>query len=220
MQRRALMSNKFKIDLAVAKLPVSFTAFDILYLDGKQLTDLPLMERKKLLEETVVETSRIAVSRYIEQKGVAFYTLAEQNELEGVVAKRKNSKYYFDKRTKDWIKIKRLLEDDFVVCGYIHKDKGITSIVIGQYKEDQLIYKGHVTLGVSGHDFKIILNHKQSCCPFGTIPKGNENAIWIAPELVCIVEWMPRKNDALNQSVFKGLWNDKLAKDCIYKSGD
>jgi len=55
MQRRALMSNRFRIELAATKLPVGFTAFDILYLDGKQITDLPLMERKKLLQKTVSE---------------------------------------------------------------------------------------------------------------------------------------------------------------------
>jgi len=59
--------------------------------------------------------------------------------------KQKDSKYYFDKRVKEWIKIKNLQDDDFVVCGYILKDKGVTSIVLGQYKGTELIYKGLVT---------------------------------------------------------------------------
>ena len=117
IQRRSLMSNTFKIQLLASKLPASFTAFDILYYDDHLVTDLPLIDRRKLLEKVVKENERIAISRYIEERGIEFYQLAKQNELEGIVAKRKDSKYYFDKRTKDWIKIKYLLDDDFVVCG-------------------------------------------------------------------------------------------------------
>jgi len=127
IQRRSLMSNTF------TKLPASFTAFDILYYDDHQVMDLPLMQRKKLLQKVIKENERIAISRYVKEKGIEFYQLAKQNELEGIVAKRKDSKYYVDKRTKDWIKIKYLLDDDFVVCGYIFKDSGMGSIVLGKY---------------------------------------------------------------------------------------
>ena len=123
IQRRSLMSNTFKIKLASSKLPASFTAFDILYYEDHEVIDLPLMQRKKLLEKTIKENDRIAISRYIEERGIEFYKLAKQNQLEGIVAKRKDSKYYLDKRTKDWIKIKNLMDDDFVVCGYIFKAK-------------------------------------------------------------------------------------------------
>ena len=120
-----------------------------------QVIDLPLMERKKLLEKVIKENERIAISRYIEEQGIQFYQLAKQNDLEGIVAKRKDSKYYFDKQTKDWIKIKYLLDDDFVVCGYILKDNGVISIVLGQYSSKELVYKGHVTLGISTEDFQV-----------------------------------------------------------------
>lgn len=220
VQRRSLMSNKFKIQMAAAKLPACFTAYDILYLDGQQLTDLPLMDRKRLLEKTVNEIPRLAISRYIEEKGVAFYALAEQQGLEGIVAKRKDSKYYFGKETKDWIKIKYLKDDDFVICGYIQKENNVVSIVLGQYRDNQIIYKGHVTMGVSRHDFKIIQDQRViASSPFNPTPKGNENAIWIKPNLVCVVQWMPRKNGALNQPSFKGLRDDKAPEDCIEKDG-
>ncbi|WP_308167968.1 ATP-dependent DNA ligase [Clostridium estertheticum] len=153
IRRRSLMSNTFKIQLASSKLPASFTAFDILYYDDHSVTDLPLMQRKKLLEKVIKENERIAISRYIEEQGIKFYQLAKQNNLEGIVAKRKDSKYYLDKKTKDWIKIKYLLDDDFVICGYIHKDGGVISIVLGQYLNKELVYKGHVTLGLSTEDF-------------------------------------------------------------------
>ena len=83
------------------------------------------MERKKILAKLIDETERINVSRYIEEQGTALYELTADRQLEGVVAKRKNSLYFEDKRTHDWIKCKHLLDDDYVICGYIPKEKGI-----------------------------------------------------------------------------------------------
>jgi len=219
IQRRSLMSNSFKIQLASTRLPASFTAFDILYYKDHLVTDLPLMERKKLLEKVIVENERIAVSRYIEERGIEFYQLAKQNQLEGIVAKRKDSKYYFDKRTKDWIKIKYLLDDDFVVCGYILKSGGVISIVLGQYLDKVLLYKGHVTLGVSTEDFKLIKSLPRiNTQPFDELPSGNENAIWIEHSLVCTVKFMMRTSTgSMRQPAFKGLRDDKDVKDCVVK---
>ncbi|MCB2343272.1 ATP-dependent DNA ligase [Clostridium estertheticum] len=216
IRRRSLMSNTFKIQLASSKLPASFTAFDILYYDDHSVTDLPLMQRKKLLEKVIKENERIAISRYIEEQGIKFYQLAKQNNLEGIVAKRKDSKYYLDKKTKDWIKIKYLLDDDFVICGYIHKDGGVISIVLGQYLNKELVYKGHVTLGLSTEDFQLIKATPQlSTQPFNELPSGNDNAVWILPRLVCIVKFMMKTaNGGLRQPVFKGIREDKSPKDC------
>jgi len=217
IQRRSLMTNTFKIQLASSKLPASFTAFDILYYDDHEVKDLPLMQRKKLLEKVIKENERIAISRYIEERGVDFYKLAKQNQLEGIVAKKKDSKYYFDKRTKDWIKIKNLQDDDFVVCGYIFKDNSTISIVLGQYSSKQLVYKGHVTLGISTADFQLINSITRiSTHPFNDLPSANDNAVWIEPSLVCTVKYMMKTtNDSLRQPVFKGLRDDKIPKDCI-----
>jgi len=217
VQKRALMKDKFRIKLAAAKHPASFVAYDILYLDGKQVTDLPLMERKELLTKTVKENDRIAVSRYIEEKGTDLYNLTVQQELEGIVAKRKESKYFIDKNTKDWVKIKNLRDDDYVICGYILKDKGVASIVLGQFRGSEMIYKGHVTIGVSGQDFQIILKQPRlKASPFTYIPKGNEAAVWIEPTLVGIVKYMMKSEaGSLRQPIFKGLRDDKTAEECV-----
>ena len=217
IQRRSLTSNKFKIKLASAKYPASFTAFDILYYKDQEVTSKPLMERKKLLEQVVKENECLAISRYIEQQGVDFYKLAEKNHLEGIVAKQKDSKYYFDKRTKEWIKIKNLLDDDYVVCGYILKDKGIVSIVLGQYNGNELIYKGHVTLGVSTSDYRKIQSiPRRNTPPYNELPTGNDGVIWIEPSLVCTVKYMMKTlTGSMRQPVFKGLRDDKEPRDCI-----
>lgn len=216
IQRRSLTSNEFKIYLQSSKYPASFTAFDILYYEDREIVNLPLMKRKELLDNVVNENEKLSVSRYIEERGVDFYNLSEQNELEGIVAKRKDSKYFYDKRTKDWIKIKNLKDDDFVVCGYIEKENNIISVVLGQYLDNILIYKGHVTLGVSTDDFKIISTvRKTDYSPFQTLPQGNENAVWLEPLLVCTVKFMLKTSGgSMRQPVFKGIRNDKSPEEC------
>ena len=116
IQKRSIMTNVFKINLLSKQYPASFIPFDILYYKNNDISLLPLMERKEYLSKAVgEETARMALSKYIEGQGMAFYTLAEQQELEGIVAKRKDSVYIEGKRTKDWIKIKNLKDDDFVI---------------------------------------------------------------------------------------------------------
>lgn len=216
IQKRSMMSNPVKIYMAAKKYPACFTAFDILYYDDHQVMDLPLTERKEFLQKAVQsENSRFAVSRYIEKNGISFYNLAEQQELEGIVAKRKDSKYYLDRRTKDWIKIKYLQDDDFVIMGYFPKENSMNSIILGQYRTNELIYKGHVTLGVGGEPFKKIRALDKIHCPFLEIPKGNENAVWVVPKLVCTVKYMMKtESGGLRQPVFKGLREDKVPEEC------
>lgn len=216
VQRRALMSNKFKIQLASDKYPASFTVFDILYYKDHPVVDMPLMERKAMIQKVIkAENDRLAISRYIEEQGKALYEAAAKQGLEGAVAKRKDSLYQPGKRTKDWIKFKNLLDDDFVVLGYIEKENNVVSLVLGQYQKSKMIYKGHVTLGVSREDFKIISGTRTAKPPFAP-PKGNENAVWIQPKLVCAVKFMERtSNGGLRQPVYKGLRDDKAPKDCI-----
>jgi ATP-dependent DNA ligase len=212
IQRRALTSNPFKIQLSSENYPASFVAYDILYLEDKELIYLPLLERKMILSKTVMESPKIAISRYIPEKGIELFEVAKAQKLEGVIAKKNNSRYYFDKRTKDWIKFKFLADKDFVVCGYINKERGITSIVLGQYQGTELIYQGHVTMGVRHGDLKILETMNKS--PFAITPPGNENAIWLKPVLVCVVNYMPNEKGMLRQPVFKGFRDDMDPMDC------
>lgn len=216
IQKRSMMSNPVKIDMAAKKYPACFTAFDILYFEDRQVTNLPLIERKELLQKAVKsEDSRFAVSRFIEKNGIAFYNLAKQKELEGIVAKHRDSKYYFDKRTKDWIKIKYLQDDDYVILGYVPKENNMNSIILGQYSNSRLVYKGHVTLGVGGEPFRRIKSLDKTSCSFSEIPKGNENAVWVKPELVCTVKYMMKtESGSMRQPVFKGLREDKSPEEC------
>ncbi len=140
--------------------------------------------------------------------------------LEGVVAKRRDSLYYPGKRTADWVKIKNLQDEDFVVCGYLLKDNHMVSVVLGQYDAGRLVYQGHVTFGVRGEHFgRIQAVPKRDGPPFdGPVPKGNESAVWLEPALVCTVSYMERtKSGGMRQPVLKGLREDKAPAECKIK---
>ena len=118
--------------------------------------------------------------------------------------------------------MKNLMDDDYVVCGWIPKDNHMTSIVLGQYDGRKLLYKGHVTLGVGGAAFAKIKAQAQSSRPPFDEPippgHGNEDAIWVAPTLVCTVEYMHKtKTGGMRQPVFKGLREDKRPEECMTK---
>ena len=131
------------------------------------------------------------------------------------MAKKKDSRYYFDKRTKDWVKIKYLKDEDFVICGYIIKSPSITSLVLGQYENGELKYKGHVTMGISRDDFKVISGQQElDNAPFKEYPANksrNDEAVWIKPELVCTVKYMEKTSSGgMRQPIYKGLRTDKI----------
>lgn len=211
LQKRTLLTDKFKIDMERYRYPAAFVAFDCLYADGKELIWTTLMERKKVLSDLIVESPRLAISRYVEQSGTALYQLADESKLEGVVAKRKDSLYLMGKRSKDWVKFKRMADEDFVVAGYISKGKHIYSLVIAKYKGAMLIYKGHVTAGVTRETVDALEVTNQN--PFAFVPMMKEEVIWVKPNRVCIVEYMPNLNQALRQPVFKGLRGDVVAEE-------
>ncbi len=216
IQRRSLMSSPLKIELAARQYPACFTAFDILYYERRAVCGLPLTQRKELLLKAVNEqTARLAVSRIVENSGIAFYQLVKAQNLEGIVAKRKDSRYYFDKRTRDWIKCKNLKDDDYVVCGFIPKDNGMTSVVLGQFADGKLKYKGHVTLGVGGESFRRIRRLPRISVPLFEPPAGNEDAVWVEPVVCCTVKYMEKTESGLRQPVFKGLREDKAPEDCV-----
>lgn len=219
IQRRSLMSDRYKIELEAKRRPASFIAFDCLYCDGRDLTALPLAERKKHLREVIADSERMAVSRIFEaEQALNLFRLTQAQGLEGIVAKRKDSLYLQGKRTKTWLKMKHMMDDDFVICGYIYKSNHMISLVLGQYRGEELVCKGHVTLGVSGTAFAQIKALPPTANPpfYHPAGHGNEQAVWLAPVLVGTVEFMHRtKGGGMRQPVFKGLRLDKLPEECL-----
>ena len=212
LQRRTLLTDKFKIRMAASMNPASFAAFDCLY-GGKQVLDQPLLARKERLQDAVKEDAGIAVSRFIHSDGTGLFRLADERELEGVVAKRSGSFYYPGKRTKDWVKFKRMADEDFIICGYIRKKDKAVSIILGKSGREGLVYKGHVTLGVSAAVVGNLRRWPGKAFMEYPSGSGNEAAVWVYPEKVCTVEYMPNTKNSLRQAVFKGIREDMKPED-------
>ncbi|HHU28284.1 TPA: hypothetical protein GXZ54_03910 [bacterium] len=209
LQARSLLSNEFKIKYQVIKNPAVFVAYDILYYKNKYVTTLPLIERKKLLAENIKESQYLVLSRYIEEKGNAFFDLAKKENLEGIVAKEKNSLYYIGKRSKSWLKIKVLQEEDVLICGYVKDEEGkLKDLVIAKYDDNnELIYYGKIYMGISKHDEKVILEFaKKNKTKLLLKEIDDVNIVWIKPKLVGVIKYMMKtKKGGLRQPVFKGI---------------
>lgn len=216
MQKRSIMKDPFKIKITAKQNPVSFIAFDILVLEDENIMKLPLMERKRYLKLHVKDGERLYINRYIEEQGIAFYRLVEERNLEGIVAKHKESLYQPGKRSRDWIKIKNTNEDDFVVCGYYYQSRDGLTLILGQYSGDQLVYRGNVSLGVNNLKFLNEYNAEEIAEPLFTV--NRKDTTWLKPSIVCVINYMYKTdNGALRQPVLKGFRNDKSAKNCIIR---
>ncbi len=212
LSKRALCSDEFKIRLAARKNPVQFVAFDILYYNGKDLTGLPLMKRKEILFNEVTEGHNLGISRYIEKEGKVFFNLAKKENLEGVVGKKKDSLYHIGKRTRDWLKIKVMQDEDLLVCGYTTDDNGdVKDVILGYYDDnDNLVCRGKVYLGISKTERKIIKNFAKNNIVKKPWFDKYKNAVWLKPELVGTAHFMHEtENGGMRQPVWKGLRDDK-----------
>lgn len=217
IQRRSLMTDSFKIKLASISKPVSFVAYDIIFYDNKEIIDLSLIERKKILKENVSENKQLAISRFIEKEGISFFELVVKKDLEGVVAKRKQSLYFYGKRSKDWIKFKNMYDDDFIICGYVPDEEPmkIKSLVLGAFKNNKLVYFGHVALGIPKEEEKIITNFVKENPSESHFLEKDVKIKWCKLSLVCTVKYMMRtETNLLRQPIYKGLRFDKDIYEC------
>ena len=211
LQRRSLMADSFKIGLSARNAPVQFVAYDIIYFDGQDLTDKPLTERKAILSKAVKEGYNLSVSRYIEEMGTAFFEIAKAQELEGIVAKRKGGLYHIGKRTRDWLKIKVMQDEDLLVLGYQPDEDGkVKDLILGYYDEEgKLQCRGKVYLGISEEERRIIENfamqNRIQTPWFGKY----KNAVWLKPQLVGTAHFMHEtQSGGMRQPVWKGLRTD------------
>ena len=211
LQRRSLMADSFKIGLSARNAPVQFVAYDIIYFDGQDLTDKPLTERKAILSKAVKEGYNLSVSRYIEEMGTAFFEIAKAQELEGIVAKRKGGLYHIGKRTRDWLKIKVMQDEDLLVLGYQPDEDGkVKDLILGYYDEEgKLQCRGKVYIGISEEERRIIENFAMR----NRIQKPwfgkYKNAVWLKPQLVGTAHFMHEtQSGGMRQPVWKGLRTD------------
>ena len=211
LQRRSLMSDKFKIGLAAKSNPVQFVAYDILYFDGKDLTSLLLMRRKEILKTAVAEGNNLTISRYIQKNGKAFFGLAKEQNLEGIVAKRKDGLYHIGRRTRDWLKIKVMQDEDLLVLGYQpDEDGGVKDLILGYFDESGTLHcRGKVYLGISKEERQLVAQYAATNAVSKPWFPQYKNAVWLKPRLVGTAHFMHEtSNGTMRQPVWKGLCMD------------
>ena len=204
------------------RAPAIYIVFDVLEKDGKPLTNLPLMERKKILKESVKEGANVFLSDFIEEKGEAYYQSALDKGLEGVVAKKKDSHYEEGMRTGSWLKIKNLRTCDCVIFGYTRgadsREATFGALLLGLYdKEGKPVYVGKVGTGFTQETLGILTDKfeklKKDVAPF-KIDTSNV-VTWLEPKLVCEVAYQTVTRDLkLRMARFHRLREDKSPAEC------
>jgi bifunctional non-homologous end joining protein LigD len=216
---------------AKADVPVLYYAFDLLYLDGYDWRRMPLEERKAKLASILKAGDSLRYSDHYAVQGKALFEIAQERNLEGILAKKRNS-CYEERRSHEWLKIKIRHQMECVVGGYTEPEgtrAHFGSLVLGLYdKQGQLIHVGQVG---SGFDQKLLseiwkalkkIETKQN--PFYGEVEALRKVSWVKPELVAQVEyaeWTEGANSGsgpkLRAPVFLGLREDKDPKECTFE---
>lgn len=207
-------------NLKTNKNNVFYVVFDLLSLNGDDLRNLPLIERKNKLERLIYDSSKFLVFSSHVENGKECFNFAKQNNLEGIVAKNKNSAYT-GKRSEDWLKIKCYKRQEFVICGYeiSEKNEVFSALLLGYYKNNELIYVGKVGTGFS-EKLKKELKQKFekiiSKTSYFNRKINKKNATWLKPKLVAEIQFAElTKEKVLRQASFVGLRTDKKPKNVV-----
>lgn len=227
LQSRMHVRDTREVARLAATAPVTFVAFDLLYLDGRSLVALPLEDRRAKLEVALVPSRAFQMSPVVRGDGTALYEAAKAQRLEGIVAKRLGSRYEPGKRSPAWLKIKATFDADLVVVGWTEGQKGrsgrLGSLVLAAYEGDDLRYVGNVGTGFTERKLAEVgaqlAELGEAPCPFPRQTLRDKpdlrQAHWVPPELVAVVEFRQLTAAAkLRAPSFKGLRDDKRPEEC------
>jgi bifunctional non-homologous end joining protein LigD len=202
--------------------PLVYYVFDLLELEGEALVDLPLTERRRRLEKLLDRRNRTVRLSETFDDGEALYEAAKQQGLEGIMAKRQDSRYYEGKRTRDWLKIKTHGRQEFLIAGYTHgggrRASTFGSLILALREGGELKYVGNVGTGFTDTEIRRLLEKlkplRRETPPFRTVPKmprvRRDEIVWVEPELVAEVEFAEFTHDGrLRAPSYQGLREDK-----------
>lgn len=226
LQPRINLSRPAEVARAAESTPVYYYAFDLLYLNGYDLRAVPLVERKTLLRRTFATGPSAQVVEYVTDDGEAMQEASRALGFEGIVAKRADSAYEPDTRSRAWLKVKDVCEQDFVVGGYTEgegsRSKTFGGLLVGYYDGGALRFASSVGSGFDDRQLTSIAKTLQALrtetSPFADPPaaaggrwSGGKAAqlVWVRPELVAQVKFASWTRDGgLRAPVFAGLRAD------------
>ena len=211
----------------VKQVPVTYLLFDVLHVNGRSTLDVPYRERREILEKLTLKGPSWEVPPTNVGEGDAVLEAARKTNLEGVVAKQLDSGYIPGRRSPDWLKIKLVMEQEFVIGGWVPEGgtlhTRIGSLLLGYYDKDQaeprLHFAGAVGSGFSDATHEklvgLLSRRTQASSPFAErVPKAH--IIWVRPELVAQIHFRRWPTGGMvQQASFKGLRNDKSPQDVV-----
>jgi bifunctional non-homologous end joining protein LigD len=226
LQQRTNLTNEREIKRVANQIPVSLVAFDVLWLDGRDLTGLRLEDRWGLLESVVEEDPRLQLVTYVEETGRQLTLAARELGLEGVMAKRSDSRYQPGRRSADWRKIKLKNTQDCVILGWTPGRGGragtFGALLVGTYAEGRLRWIGQVGTGFTDRMLERLMELLRPLVtkePASTDPglRRVKGATFVRPSLVCEVEYLEITKSTIKMRApsFKGLRDDKAPEDCV-----
>ena len=211
-----------------------YYVFDIIWYEGKDLSTLPLIERRKVLKSILPPSDLIRISENFETNGLEFFKLAEEMSLEGIMAKKEDSLYYPGARSKDWLKIKTQQRQEVVIGGFTQNEgssKKFSSLLVGVFEKSGLVYTGKIGTGFTNKLQEEIMKKFKGLIipesPFTYVPDINKPsrfrpdppkavAVWLKPELICEVSYREMTGDGvMRHPSFEGLREDKDASEVI-----
>lgn len=222
LQQRALLSNAIDIAQAATALPALYFAFDLLIAEGRDLRPLPLLERKRLLEQLLPAAGPLRYVDHIEARGEDMFAAVAHMGLEGIVAKRIDAPYQAG-RSRDWLKIRRDRVADLVVVGYTAPGgmrTGLGSLLLAVWTSRGFVYVGRAGSGLAERDLerlpRELAEHVLPAPPCGGPLPSGPACTWVAPRLVCEVRYREITSDGLlRQPTFLRWRPDKSPKDCV-----
>lgn len=220
LSERDHLMEKLRIDYLSKARPASLVVFDILFAEGESVMDRPLVERKKILSEKLVESEQVTAIDYFPEKGEDYFQAALKVGIEGVMAKRQDSRYQPGVRSPDWVKIKKQIKLDLVVGGYL-KGKGnrkpyFGGLLLGAYEAGRLVFVGRVGSGFSEKELQMIVADFEPVSepPFSNPPRM-PGLVWLRPKSVVQVAAMEVTADGcLRAPVFLRMRDDKEPSEC------
>ena len=223
LQGRMHLANRSQVTRAAKSAPVTYMIFDLLYLDGESLLAADYRTRRRRLEELGLEGPAWKVPPILDGTAADVLEASRKAGLEGIIAKRVDSGYEPGHRGREWLKIKNVLRQEFVIGGFTagtgRRKDSLGALLVGYYEDGELRYAGKVGTGYSDADLEMLGNalrpriRKRSPFAHGRIPAA---ATFVRPDLVCecsFAEWTSQA--LLRQPSFLGLREDKPAADVV-----